>query len=352
MRSITIHVSDEIAESGLTGEILSSFLDIGYLLYKHHVLQKVNDLVDGNIEAIVSQRYEEKMLNFQRENLELVKRHETEIQHKSVSLAHMTEVVGELKEERRALKAKLDELYQSIYVDSVQKLKEDIKQRDLEISMLKGSNAVKGTMGEATIAEELRKTFPSCEVTNTGKVAQACDLHMTLEGDLGTIAIESKYKTCIEKRDIDKFTRDMTVLSENKKIIGGVFVSIISPNIPHKGCMCIEYVDSTPVVYLAYTDQDAFRSEFGRHIRMFVSLCTFLQEHSKSSEDTSHDALLHEVMEEVKFLQGFFNKNKKRADDIKTKFLKYISDAEDESKVVMERLEGLVKRLPKKKRRS
>lgn len=350
---VTIPLDDEIASAGLNEETLASLMQVGYILYKHHATKRLNDLVQGNIEDIIQQRFQDRLHALQKENVDLVQRHELAMKHQRIALDHTTEVVQQLKDERRELQAKLDSLYQSIYVDSVQKLKDDIRQKEMEIDMLRNTNAVKGMVGETSIASELRKTFPDCEVGHTGKTAHACDVHMNLAGHGGTIVFESKYKLCIEKRDVDKFVRDVKELREGlaDQMIGAVFVSMVCANIPHKGTLSFEYVEGVPVMYVAYEDEAAFSKEFRKHVKMFTTLCSYIKENT-SMDETSDKTVLQDLLEDINFLQGLMNKNKKRLDDIKVKFNKYVHDTEDEGRTIMDRLELAMSKLPSKPRKT
>lgn len=349
-RLITLPVDEEIAASGFSDETLASFVHIGFTLYKHHVTKKLNDLVEGNIDDIVQQRFQEQLHALKKENIDVVQKHDLAMKHQQLSLAHTTEVIQQLKDERRELQSKMDALYQTIYVDSVQKLKDDIKQKEMEISMLRNTNAVKGMVGEASIAEELRRTFADCEVGHTGKTAHACDLHMKLGGGPSTVVFESKYKSCIDKRDVDKFIRDVKQLRNTmpSDLLGAVFVSMVSANIPHKGSLSFEYIEGLPVMYVAYDDEATFKRDFGKHVKMFIPMCQYLKEHSV--DDASDACMAQDILEDIKFLQGMMVKNKKRMDDLKGRFQKYTHDAEEDNRCMMDRLETALNRLPSKRK--
>lgn len=358
-----IEIDDkDILEQGFTEDTLRSFLHIGYQLYKHQVLKQVNTLVDDNLEHVIQGRmrdkereYMERVGVLQAENLDLVKKmvshrqegeeeaakkYILEIEKRNLTIEHLKEVLDGAKEANSALEDKIKGLYENIYTDSVQQLKDAIKQRDMEISILKGSNIVKGQIGENMIVSSLRNIFTDAEVQNMGKTAHVCDVHMSFKN--GTkIIFESKYKGNIEKKDVDKFYRDMEGFDDG--IIGGVFVSFLCKNIPNKGSINFEVTaeNKKPLMYVAYENEEEFNQYFPHHIVMFSKLCDSYNE-SKSS-----DVNISDVIEEVRFISDIVNKNKRRLDDFRGKFQKYYTEVEEDNKVLMVKIDNIVKRVPK-----
>ena len=342
MKLVTLYVDDDICDEGFTEETLGAFLNVGYLLYKHHVTKKLNDVVDGNINRIIDLKCSEKLDELKKENLDLVRKHVLEAEYTAT-------VINELKAERKSLQTKIEQLYKSVYEDSVQKLKDDLRQKEYEISMLKNTNIVKGQTGEKSIIAVLQQHFTDAFVENTGKTAHLCDVHMDLPEQRGRIVFESKYKACIEKRDIDKFVRDIEEMVERKEnVLGAVFVSMCSRNIPHKGDMYYERIAGVPAMYVGFNSQEEFDSVFGQYVRMFTGMC----EMSKT-EDTGDDKdnKISGMLEDFKFLHTMFVKNKKRLDDIKAKFMKYTQDVEQDNKLILDKMEAsIIQVKPKRKK--
>jgi len=183
MKLATLYVDDDIIDEGFTEETLGAFLNVGYLLYKHHVTKKLNDVVDGNIDRIINLKCSEKLDELRKENLDLVRKHVLETEHSA-------SVINELKAEKKALQTKIEELYKSVYEDSVQKLRDDLRQREYEINMLKNTNSVKGQTGEKSIIAVLQQHFTDAFVENTGKTAHLCDVHMDLPDHRGRVVFE------------------------------------------------------------------------------------------------------------------------------------------------------------------
>ena len=353
----------EILEHGFSEDTLKSFLNIGYQLYKHQILKQIHTLANGNIESIIEARIKEKecelteQMNIhidelKNENIDLVskikeiedsveRKYILEVERKELAIEHLKGMLENAKDTNMNLEKKLNELYDNVYSDSVQQLKDAIKQRDMEISCLKSSNMVKGQIGENMIIDSLRNIFTDVEVSHTGTKAHVCDVHMTFPNGK-RIVFESKFKGNIEKRDVDKFYRDVEGL--DKDVIGGVFVSLLSKNIPNKGSINFEITSETkrPIMYIAYSDENEFNIYFPHHTMMFTKLCEMYTESSSTLS-------INDIVDEVKFLLDIINKNKRKLDEFKGKFLKFYSDVDEDNGVLLKRIDNIIKRVPNQK---
>lgn len=150
---------------------------------------------------------------------------------------------------------------------------EELNKLRAEIQVLKGSNSVKGRVGEALLQTVFQSTLTDWTVNNTGKTAHESDLHLiNAAGEI--IMVESKNKDSIAKTDMDKFVADMDYMHESKRPwIGSIFVSIRTPNIPHKGSMRLELVHERPVLYLGFRSEDELTSQLPLFTRVFVQYC-------------------------------------------------------------------------------
>lgn len=350
----------EILEQGFNEEVLKSFINIGYQLYKHQVLKQLHTLANGNINSIIEDRLkvrekeiEENVYILKKENLELVQnlkeserrienKYILDIERKNLTIDHLSTLLEAAKINTVTLEKKLTDLMENIYSDSVQQLKDAIKQKDIEISCLKSTNTVKGQIGEKMIIDCLKNIFNDVEVNHTGMKAHVCDVHMTFQNNK-KIVFESKFKGNIEKRDVDKFYRDIEGLP--KDVIGGVFVSLMSRNIPNKGCINFEITNDSkrPIMYVAYKDENEFYMHFPHHIMMFTKLCDIYMENSDDTTDVNN------MIDEIKFIYDIIGKNKKRFEDFKTKFLKFYSDMDDENDILFKRIDNILKRVPNQK---
>lgn len=382
---ITI-INNDILQEDFDKDTLLSFLDIGYYMYKYQISKKLNKLVEKNIDAIIEVRVKESEIEYQKEikdtyvkevnklqieNIELSKRVEEEydkakvqfmidIEKKSLTIEHLQKLLKDandtLLQYNDKFDNKLEQMYNKVYQkminDSVQEsvriLKDEVAKKEAEISILKCSNMVKGNFGEEIIADCLRCTFTDAEVINTGKTAHVCDIHLQFPNK-HKLVLESKYKSCIQKTDIDKFYKDIEGMDTN--VIGGVFVSMVSKNIPNKGSINFEISTSTnkPLMYVGFDNEKDFNTFFPYYITMFVKLCEAYNKHTISDFEVSM------LLDEVSFYNDILNKNKRRLDDFKGKFQKYCIDVEDDTKKALSRIEAITNRInipkskPKKK---
>lgn len=349
----------EIIEHGFTNDTLRSFLYIGYELYKHRVLRQLDDLVESNIESIVESRvriresdisssFMKTIEDLKKENLDLVRQiennelarqYELDLEKQNLKIEHLDCLLRESKMLNTTLETKLDALYKDLYKDSIQQLKDTIKQRENEICILKNTNTVKGNMGENHIATTLQNIFTDCDITKTGKVAHVCDVHMTLPTSK-SIAFESKYKSIITKGDVDKFYNDVENLGES--VIGGVFVSFLSKNIPNKGSINFEITtqNKKPLMYLAYEDEHEFNMYFTQNVVMFVKLCEAYAKDTKTTLD------INNTINQIKFIGEMITKQKKRLDDIKQKFAKYVQESDEDIKTMLDRMQNVIEYIP------
>ena len=141
---------------------------------------------------------------------------------------------------------------------AMSRLQARIAELESENSVLKRTNAGKGSMGEFEIAKRIRAAFPRYEVVDASQQEASCDLHVFLEAANPTfkatpqfVAIESKNKAAVTSRgDIDKFLRDCASLTRlhGPAFLGAVFVSLRSANIPGRGSFAVEMTPEMRVV--------------------------------------------------------------------------------------------------------
>lgn len=224
-------------------------------------------------------------------------------------------------------------------------LEKVLQQKDTEISTLKTCNFVKGATGENIISNLLREYYPKNIIQHTGKTAHEGDIQMINSHNETLIVIESKYKQSIDKNDVDKFCRDVSTVSQkatSTQCIGGLFVSLLTRNIPGKGDAYFEMIGNIPVMYIGFSSLDEFNIYFKKYVDMFNELCSFYlnQGVQKSNID--------EVLEEMNFYFNLLIKNKTRIEDFKTSCLtkinKFVCDIETDNKVILNRLEDMLKK--------
>jgi hypothetical protein len=236
--------------SGLDEDALKWMLLLGYHTHQYILANNIFSIVDKG-DSKLQTRIEE----LHRENLDLVREYEgrkddlmaecqkmallaceKDMMRKDMTIEHMSSIVEELRCKCGEYQSEIQKLYNGLYAESVKELRESIKEKEMQISMLRNMNSVKGQIGESLLVDTLKDMYSESEVKHMGKVAHVCDVHMVLP-DGCDIAFESKYKGTIEKKDVEKFVSDMRGLISEGATIGGVFVSFLSKNIPGKGCL-------------------------------------------------------------------------------------------------------------------
>lgn len=224
-------------------------------------------------------------------------------------------------------------------------LEDVIKQKDAELSTLKTCNFVKGNTGEGLILSCLREHFPKYEIHHTGKTAHAGDIQIVDPRDDTLILIESKYKQSIDKGDIEKFCRDVSEVSSKEggvQCVGGIFVSLLTRNIPGKGDAHFEVVGNVPVMYVGFSGTDEFNVYFRKYAEMFNTLCRFYKAQGAKR------STLGEFLEELNFYFNLLVKNKTRIEEFKTscvaKMNKFIVDIESDNRLLLGRVEDLLRK--------
>lgn len=224
-------------------------------------------------------------------------------------------------------------------------LEDIIKQKDAELNTLKTCNFVKGNTGEHLILSCLRENFPKCDIAHTGKQAHAGDIQVVDTRENTLILIESKYKQAIDKNDIEKFCRDVSEVSTRDDVvqcIGGIFVSLLTRNIPGKGDAHFEIIGNVPVMYVGFSSTNEFNVYFRKYVDMFNTLCKFYK--SQGAKRST----LGEFLEELNFYFNLLVRNKTRIDEFKTtciaKMNKFIVDVESDNRILLGRVEDMLRK--------
>lgn len=229
--------------------------------------------------------------------------------------------------------------------DKIVSLEAIIQQKDAELATLKTCNFVKGMTGESLLMNFFKEQYPKMMVQHTGKTAHEGDVQLVDVAQDTLIVVESKYKQSIDKNDVDKFCRDVSNVAQkdvSTVCVGGLFVSLLTRNIPGKGDAYFEMIGNVPVMYVGFSSVQEFSIYFKKYVDLFMELCKFyrLQGAQKSSVD--------EVLDEVNFYFNMLIKNKTRIEDFRTncltKLTKFVTDIETDNKLILGRVEGLLKK--------
>lgn len=262
-----------------------------------------------------------------------------------VAESQLLEQINYLKSMLQEKDAQLRDAYTSEKKDRIQTLESLIQQKEAEIHSLKSCNYVKGNLGEQTIMHALREYYPRHDIKHTGKTACEGDIQMTDTQDNTLVLIESKYKQTIDKNDIDKFCRDVSAVRDKQTstpCVGGVFVSLLTKNIPGKGDVYMDIIGGIPVLYIGFRNVEDFSAVFRKYMDMFLTLTKF------HASQGVKESTLDEILNEINFYFNLIQKNKTRVEDFKkstlSKLTKFIGDIENDTKVLENRMEELLRK--------
>jgi hypothetical protein len=221
---------------------------------RHNTLEKKLAATEQQIEKVSKQKadsttkHKQVEIDMLKNQLQLQKKHYDSVVAKATALE---------KENKQLINSKFEQLERLRNDDYIKQLKDTIIAHQTEIALLKNSNAYKGYEGEQCIKDILSRMFTDCEVKDTSKKGGQSDIHLVTKEGL-VVAIESKNKTVITNQDIEKSYNDISVLSKQygSKLIGYVFISHRTPNIPKKGNLFFERREHLPVVWYGNNDVD------------------------------------------------------------------------------------------------
>jgi hypothetical protein len=344
-----------VIEHGLSSDIIKRMFLIGYTLCASHVdimEDLVRECMKEHAHSELVRRFQAEIQDLKEENLQIVttnekaldaihSRYSLELENRNLRVEHLQKMLAESEK-------KSQELFQDTFKESVQQLRDMLKEKDIQMQLLRSTNASKGIIGESKIMDALKAVYETAEITYTGKTPHSCDIKMCCGENM--FMFESKYKGHIVKEDVVKFQHDIT--NAGVGVYGGIFVSIMSKNIPGKGCFCMERVEGVPVIYLGYENESEFDLLFRHHVSMFVQMAGMLRmtmsEDIKTHEDDDMTELLHQVTSDITFYSDMLKKNKKRMDEFKGRCLKLHQEVENDQCDIIKRLDDALLKLSSK----
>jgi hypothetical protein len=160
------------------------------------------------------------------------------------------------------------------------RLKECLKQKDNEISMLKSNNIIKGNIGESLVKNIVGKWFCDIEIVDMSGSGSMSDIHLVNSSDQ-RIVVECKNKATVALTDIEKSLRDIDSLKESygDRFVGYIFCSLKSHNIPRKGEFCFEMIGDVPVVWFGVdfdSNADLAEKELVNVVKIMMSMVKHL----------------------------------------------------------------------------
>jgi hypothetical protein len=238
-------------------------------------------------------------------------------------------------------KQRLDEALTGMYAQRVTELQCALQRANDKLGVLQRSNAGKGAWGESLLTDYLRNRFLDWEVTDTSRSKHSCDIWMK-RGDERFVAVESKYKASICATDLSKFVTDVDYMGRTNgdALIGAVFVSVRSKNIPGKGELELEYANGRPVLYVGFCGEDDLDGPFLKHcICMLVKVGDMVQGLVKHNADAA--AVIHRVRPLLKHAQSM----RRTVDGLKAackKTIDGIAKLETDVREVFETIDSIV----------
>ena len=228
----------------------------------------------------------------------------SDLRMKIDSLESMVESLTDTSESEdfNTISTKLEDMLHrntNTFVENITRihLNEVVKKKDDEIARLKNSNNIKGITGENFINDYISHYFDKFEVDVCSKESHVMDI-MVMVGTNSFFTVESKLKTKILTTDVTKFNNDFDgIYSQyNNEYMGGIFVSMCSPNIPTKGSFLIEIVDGCKVkLYLGFVDKDDMQLRLKHYINMFLTLQSKLAE-SRCTDNINSDDVVNKLL--------------------------------------------------------
>ena len=193
---------------------------------------------------------------------------ETQLDEQREQLAHEFEVrltqarqLAEQRTEMSDLRRKIErDNYEVMYDKEKEYHEKELESYKREVNQMKDmyesvkaqtrtytNNTEKGQDGENMI-EAYIWTIPGAKSTNTGKTASCTDIRCSF-GHC-EILIESKNVKVVQKREIDKFTRDVQMNASS--VNGAIFVSIMEGvRVPNKCAFDFEMISGVPCIYVS-----------------------------------------------------------------------------------------------------
>lgn len=366
--TFTIHENDMtrlLFVNKYSADDISMFAALGCSVYeesiKHHIgnqSEYIEDIVQNRIKTM-----QQALFQLQTENVKIIDqlttKHNIDIEKikneyslkYEVALARKDAELGSMGSSLDNLKAQYAKIQQDMHEGIYNKLREELQKKEIEIKMLKGTNAVKGVIGESKIMDHLRRCFVDAEVESTRNISHECDIHMNTN-DGCNVVFESKYKMSIDKNDVKKFESDIDGMRDT--VNGGMFVSILSSNIPNKGDMKLELKKHEikydgkkvhriiPMMYIGFKNEECFDTMFPYYAKTFMTICSSFK--SVINEPCTDDAKLSDYIGDIGFYFNLLIDNVKRIDEFKAKFSKFIIEIEKNNLDLLSRIESFIKK--------
>lgn len=256
-----------------------------------------NEELDKRVEEREDLLY--KQLNMEKENelLQLTSKYDAEIQELNNKLEYLEKNIEievdrkniEMRDENIKLKTQNDIFIESHKnIDVEERIKEALEKQKQEIEGKYNNTSIYiGKVAEDNIEKKLREIFPDnyC-IKPTGKEKESCDIHINNNLNDYTTILELKNEKKITKNDIDKFYRDIELLSKKKKLACGVFISLITDKIPNKPKFFAEKYKNIPLIFMSFNGEENLEKIVSLRIRDLHMIFEALKSNNNENDET------------------------------------------------------------------
>lgn len=268
-----------------------------------HERNRIKEELNKNYSERVSffeKELNNKELNFQRNEEELKQSYEN----------HKNEIMNIKNKQIQDLELKLAELKEQENSELMKAMKPVIE------CFSRTDNQTKGIIGEKTIEEYLKQLYNASEITHLGqKESHSGDILFKNNIYGINCLVEVKNKKNIIKEDVSKFIRDVSE-QKNKGVNSGLFVSILTDNIPHKGDFHIEFHDGIPLIYVHCISKDVIKSA--------TQVLIFLIQRVKNNHDSLEGNCRRDVIDLIADLNKTILMEKSRVNKIRLEMNKLV----------------------------
>jgi hypothetical protein len=211
------------------------------------------------------------------------------------------------------MRAHITQLTSSTYNAEILRLREELSAAKSDNDRLMGCNHVKGVVGEARVMMALQRALPEWAFVDTSAKGAESDFHMVgAQGEV--LAVEVKNKGIVTAGDVEKSLRDVRELHERigSRLVGYLFVSLRSRNIPRKGALAMETAHGVPVLWFGMDGEGGVtataardEADMGRAAKLLIDVGRVClgrgggeegQDAQKQNQDSAKTALLLQQM--------------------------------------------------------
>lgn len=310
--TLQLEVLQQTQSGGVEAKVL---LLLGYIIHKHRHLvapapapQPVVEVSKNTVECEALSVLQGKMANMQC-------RHDTEMRAEKNLHSRLQQQVTALSAQHQQAERliveswqfKLGVLEEQLRLSREQAqgtmldtLRQELRHKAEELENLRATNSGKRLVGEKLVAELLCTAFDTGEVLSVAGMPHQCDLRLQLAPH-EILVFEVKFvRTGIATAETEKFVSDMAGM-DPATVLGGVFVSLQSPNIAGRGTCSIECLaNGIHVLWLGFSTTAQATDLLIPLVRMMLAFCrAHRAAHGESTRPAWSESSLREVRDKM-----------------------------------------------------